>query len=72
MSISTKVKSSLNTSKSVLRVNSGLNQNVSNIPKATARPKPTGMVKPYRGTLTRSSSLRNKPVSKTINNLFNF
>lgn len=64
ISTNVKVKPSLNTSKTVLKVSSGLNENVSNIPKAIARPKAVGLVKSFRGTLTRSSSLRNKSVSK--------
>ncbi|XP_060861553.1 G2/mitotic-specific cyclin-B [Metopolophium dirhodum] len=64
-SVTTKVKPSLNTSKTVLKVNTGLNENVSNIPKAIIRPKTVGLIKTYRGTLTRSSSLRNKSVVLT-------
>lgn len=64
-SITTKVKPSLsNTSKTVLKVGSGGNENVSGIPKPLPRPK--AILKPYQGTLTRSSSLRSKSVS-TIN-----
>ncbi|XP_025412607.1 G2/mitotic-specific cyclin-B isoform X3 [Sipha flava] len=60
-----KVKPSLNTSKTVIKGNTGLNENVSNIPKAITRPKTVGLVKSFRGTLTRSSSLRNKSVQLT-------
>lgn len=65
-SVTTKVKPILNTSKTVLKVNSGLNENVSNIPKAIIRPKTVGLIKTYRGTLTRSSSLRNKSASEIL------
>ncbi|XP_025201193.1 G2/mitotic-specific cyclin-B2 [Melanaphis sacchari] len=64
-SITSKVKPSLSTSKTVLKVNSGLHESVSNIPKAIVRPKTAGLVKTYRGTLTRSSSLKNKSVVLT-------
>lgn len=67
ISVTAKVKPSLNTSKPVLRVNSGLSENVSNIPKAIARPKVVNVLKPYRGTLTRSSSLRSKSVNEVTN-----
>lgn len=63
-SIATKVKPPSNTTKTVLKVNSGLNENVSNIPKAIPRPK--AVLKPYRGTLTRSLSLRSKSVSQLV------
>lgn len=64
-SINTKVKPSVsNTSKTILKVGSIGNENVSGIPKALPRPK--AILKPYQGTLTRSSSLRSKSVS-TIN-----
>lgn len=66
------MKTTLNTSKSVLKVTSGNNENVSNIPQAIARPRALGTVRPYRGTLTRSSSLRNKSVNKIINFKYNF
>jgi len=65
-SVTTKEKPSLITSKTVLKVNSGLNENVSNIPKAIIRPKTVGLIKTYRGTLTRSSSLRKKSVSEKL------
>lgn len=73
-SVTTKVKPSLNTSKTILKVNSGLHENVSNIPKAIVRPKTVGLVKTYRGTLTRSSSLRNKSVSEIqlLNKFLNY
>lgn len=64
-SVNSKGKTTLNTSKTILKVNSCLNENVSNIPKAIVRPKALGL-KPFRGTLTRSSSLRNKSVKKKI------
>lgn len=63
-SISTKVKPSSNTSKTVLKVNSGLKENVSNIPKAI--PKPKAVLKPHRGTLTKSSSLQGRSVSQLV------
>lgn len=59
-SVTLKGKPTLNTSKTV-KGSSCLKENVSNIPKAVTRPKVFGL-KPYRGTLTRSSSLRNKSV----------
>lgn len=65
-SVTAKVKPSLNTSKTILKVNSGLNENISNIPKAITRPKTAGLIKTYRGTLTRSSSLRNKAVREIL------
>lgn len=72
ISTNVKVKPSLNTSKPVLKVNTGLNENVSNIPKAIARPKTVGLVKTFRGTLTRSSSLRNKSVSELNLKMYTF
>lgn len=69
-SISTKVKPTLNSSKVGLKVNSGLKENVSNIPKAVTKPKPVGLVKTYQKTLTRSSSLRNRSVSRKLINTF--
>ncbi|VVC39369.1 Cyclin, N-terminal,Cyclin-like,Cyclin, C-terminal domain [Cinara cedri] len=62
ISATAKVKPSLNTSK-IVKVNTGVNENASNIPKAITRPK--ALAKPYRGTLTRSLSLRSKSVALT-------
>lgn len=46
-------------------INSDLNENVPNIPKVITKhkTKTVGIIKPYSGTLTRSSSLRIKSVS---------
>ncbi|XP_050432110.1 G2/mitotic-specific cyclin-B [Adelges cooleyi] len=55
----------LNSTKTVVKVSSTLKENVSSIPKAIIKPRLTSMVRPYKGTLTRSSSLR----SKSINSL---
>jgi len=70
-SVALKGKPTLNTSKTV-KGSSCLKENVSNIPKAVIRPRPKVFgLKPYRGTLTRSSSLRNKSVNKIIILLYN-
>lgn len=58
------MKPSVNTSKTV-KVNTGLNENASNIPKAITRSKGVA-VKPHRGTLTRVLSLRGKSVNKIL------
>lgn len=57
-SVAAKVRPSLNISKTTIKATSGSNENASNIPK------PKNVIKPYRGTLTRSSSLKSKSVSK--------
>lgn len=60
---STTIASKINSSsKTVLKVNSALNKNVSNIPKAVARPTTVGLHQLNSGTLIR----RNRPVSKII------
>ncbi|XP_050539301.1 G2/mitotic-specific cyclin-B2 [Daktulosphaira vitifoliae] len=54
-----------NCTKTVIKVNSTLKENVSSIPKAISRPRPSSMVRPLKGTLTRSSSLRSKSIVLT-------